>query len=438
MKHIANHPHIEMMLADLLKPNPDNPHKPNRKQKRAFESLIRRVGGNLPIVIDDGCVILVGEARWEAYKALGYTEVPVIRASFLSDNDKLAFVLGEARIPELGEWNDELLQKQLKILFEHDYEIEMTGFTLADLDFSIGDGAPAIAAESVELPAFDAKAISQLGDLWHIGPHRIYCGNSTLMTSYEALLGFERARMVFSDAPYNVRIAGHVSGSENAREFAMASGEMTVPEFTAFLRAVFRCCVMFSTDGSIHYQCMDWRHQREILDAADGVYSKLKQLIVWVKDNGGLGAFYRSRHELIFVFKSGTAKHQNNFGLGETGRYRTNVFEYAGVNTFRKGRDKDLAAHPTVKPLALVMDTILDCSDRGDIILDPFSGSGTTLHAAHRTGRRGAAIEIDPLYVDTSIRRLCEASGLVAMHADGRTFDEVAADRLNNAETGNV
>lgn len=218
----------------------------------------------------------------------------------------------------------------------------------------------------------------------------------------------------------------------------MASGEMTVPEFTAFLRAVFRCCVMFSADGSIHYQCMDWRHQREMLDAADGVYSKHKQLIVWVKDNGGLGAFYRSRHELIFVFKSGTAKHKNNFGLGETGRYRTNVLEYAGVNTFRKGRNKDLAAHPTVKPLALVMDVILDCSDRGDIILDPFSGSGTTLIAAHNTGRRGAAIELDPLYVDTSIRRLCEASGLVAIHADGRTFDEVAADRLNNSENDDV
>jgi DNA modification methylase len=180
---------------------------------------------------------------------------------------------------------------------------------------------------------------------------------------------------------------------------------------------------------------MDWRHAREILDAADGVYDEFKQLVVWVKTNGAMGTFYRSRHELVFVFKAGKGKHTNNFGLGETGRYRTNVVEYAGANTFRKGRAEDLAAHSTVKPTAMVADFLLDCSNRGDLVVDPFIGSGTTLLAAHRTKRRGAGIELDPLYVDTALKRLAAASGLTPVLAgDGRTFDEIAAERLDGQE----
>ena len=253
------------------------------------------------------------------------------------------------------------------------------------------------------------------------------------------MLGGELAAMIFADGPYNVPIVGHVSGLGKVRhrEFAEAVGEMSAAEFTAFLRIVMRNCARFSSRGSIHYHCMDWKHTREILDAADGVYAEFKQLVVWQKDNAGMGTFYRSQHELIFVFKSGGGKHINNFGLGQTGRYRTNVWSYAGANTFRKGRAEDLAAHPTVKNLALVADAILDCSNRGDLILDPFSGSGTTLAAAHHTGRRGAAIELDPLYVDTGLRRLCATSGLTAIHADGRSFDAVAADRTRERETGN-
>jgi DNA modification methylase len=227
-----------------------------------------------------------------------------------------------------------------------------------------------------------------------------------------------------------VPINGHVSISGRQREFVAGAGELSSAEFAAFQRAVFRNCVRFSLSGSIHYQCMDWRHIREILDAADGVYDQFKQLVVWAKTNGSLGTFYRSRHELVFVFKAGKAKHVNNFGLGDTGRYRTNVVEYAGANTFRKGRAEDLEAHSTVKPTAMVADFILDCSNRGDLVVDPFIGSGTTLIAAHRTKRRGAGLELDPLYVDTALRRLTKASGVTPILAgDGRTFDDIAAAR---------
>ena len=204
---------------------------------------------------------------------------------------------------------------------------------------------------------------------------------------------------------------------------------MSPAEFTAFLRAVFRNCVHFSVPASIHYAFMDWRHIRETLDAADGVYAEFKQLIAWVKDNAGMGAFYRSQHELIFVFKSGRGRHVNNFGLGEKGRYRTNVFSYPGVNTFSKTRARDLADHPTVKNSTMIADMLLDCSNRGDLVLDPFSGASTTLLAAHRTGRRGASIEIDPLYVDVGLRRLQDATGLEPTLPDGMTFGEARALR---------
>ena len=293
------------------------------------------------------------------------------------------------------------------------------------------DDKPDTTEAPVELPDPNGVAVSRIGDLWHIGPHRLYCGSAREAESYEVLLGDDRATMVFSDPPYNVKIGGNVSGlgKTKHREFVEASGEMSPGEFTTFLRAVFRHCVRFAVGGSIHYQCMDWRHIREMLDASDGVYTTFKQLVVWNKGSGSMGAFYRSQHELIFVFKSGTEPHINNFGLGEKGRYRTNVWDYPGCSTFGKGRDKDLTDHPTVKNLAMVMDAVLDCSRRGDLILDPFCGSGTTLLAAHRTKRVGAAIELDPLFVDTALRRLAEATGLTPTLSDGRTFDEVAADR---------
>lgn len=348
-----------------------------------------------------------------------------------------AFALAENRIAQLSDWDDKLLADELSVLFEGGYNLEVTGFTTADLDFAIGQDKVEERPEKVELPGPDAQAVSQPGDLWLIGPHRLYCGDARDVASYEALLGDERAGIVFCDPPYNVPIDGFVSGNgrNRHREFVMGAGEMSPAAFTGFLRAIFRMCVRFSSEGSIHYHCMDWRHVRELLDAADGVYAEHKQLVVWDKGNGGQGAFYRSQHELVFVFKSGRGRHVNNFGLGEKGRYRTNVVRYAGANTFRKGRARDLADHSTVKPTALVADFLLDCSHRGDLVLDPCIGSGTTLIAAHKTHRRGAGIELDPLYVDTALRRLSQASGLVPVLAgDGRSFDEVAASRSPEGE----
>lgn len=429
MSNLANHPHIEIAKRTSLKPNPANARKHSPSQIERLARSMDRFDFIEPIIADEEGNIVAGHGRWAAAGARGLEEVPVIRKRFMSEADRRAYAIASNRLAELSEWDEDLLAAELEFLFEQDYDLGVTGFEVSDLDFTVveqtEDQEPA-----VELPC-GTDAVSRPGDLWLIGPHRLYCGNARDAVSYEALLAGELAALVFGDPHYNVQIGRNVSGlgEKTHAEFLEASGEMSEPEFTAFLRAVFRNCVRFSRDGSIHYHCMDWRHMREMLDAADGVYSSFKQLAVWTKSNAGMCAFYRSQHELVFIFKSGTDRHVNNFGLGEKGRHRSNVWAYAGVNTFRKGRDQDLEDHPTVKPLAMVVDTLLDCSNRGDLILDPFSGAGTTLVAAHRTKRRGAAIELDPIYVDTSLRRLAAASGLTPRLADGRTWDQVSVER---------
>lgn len=431
---LSDHPHIEMLAPSSLQQRKHNPRTHNDRQLAKIAASITKFGFVVPVIVDDGLEIVAGHARVTAALSLGLEVVPVIRVDFMTQADKRAFALAENRLAELGSWDKEILAEELRWLDDQHFNLDLTGFDLSDIDFELEEEPDN--AELVELSAADAKAVSRVGDLWTIGAHKLLCGDATLPESYERLLGPDRAAMVFADPPYNVKIAGNVGGLGRfkPREFLQASGEMSKPEFTAFLRCVFRNLVRFSASGSIHYQCMDWRHMAEMLDASDGVYSELKNLVVWNKGVGAMGTFYRSAHELIFAFKSGKGKHINTFGLGEGGRYRTNVWSYPGANTFRKGRKQDLEAHPTVKSLAMVMDAILDCSNRGDLILDPFSGSGTTLIAAHKTRRVGAAIELDPIYVDTGLCRLIAACGQPAVHEDGRTFDAVAEDRRAEAD----
>jgi DNA modification methylase len=250
--------------------------------------------------------------------------------------------------------------------------------------------------------------------------------------AYDRLLAGQRAEMVFTDPPYNVPINGHVSGLGRTRhrEFPMASGEMSEGEFANFLQRVFQLLVDHSAEGSLHFICMDWRHMGETLQAGRATFSEFKNLIVWNKTNAGMGSFYRSKHELVFAWKNGTASHINNFELGQHGRHRTNVWDYAGANTMRPGRLDDLAMHPTVKPVGMVADAIKDCSRRRSIILDPFLGSGTAVIAAERTGRRAYGIELDPAYVDVVIRRWQAYTGKSAeLAVDGLSFDEVERER---------
>ena len=432
---IMNHPRIEMLSTTLLKPNPDNARTHSPRQLAQLRAAIEKLGWLVPIVVDADLMILAGHARYEVAQRMKLDEVPCIKAEHLSEIDKRAFALGENRLAELSGWDEKLLQKELNALFSAGFELEAIGFSTADLEIGpLGSNE----AEEVPIPAVAEFAITRPGDVWRIGPHTIVCGDARDPESFEAGLSDRVADMVFGDLPYNIPVDGFVRGrgaKTRFREFVCASGEMSPAEFTAFQRAIFRNCVRFSKNGSIHFQCMDHRHIREILDAADGVYTEYKQLVVWDKRSGGQGAFYRSQHELIFVFKSGRAKHTNNFGLGQTGRYRTNVWSYPGVNTMGKGRAEELAAHASPKSIPMVMDAIRDCSNPGDLILDPCLGSGVTAIAAHKVGRIGVGIEIDPLYVDVALKRLAAITGLdPILDGDGRTFSQIAAARRGKAE----
>jgi DNA modification methylase len=322
--------------------------------------------------------------------------------------------------------------KELSAL-DLNFDLEITGFETAEIDLLIdGATAPTKADRGDIVPEQQAEAVSRLGDLWLLGDHKLICADACDKASYAELMDGEAARLVFTDPPYNVPIDGHVGGlgAVKHREFKMASGEMSPAEFEQFLKTVFANMAEVSVNGAVHFICMDWRHLAEVMGAAQGIYSGLKNLCVWNKNNGGMGSFYRSKHELVFVYKVGTDPHVNTVELGTHGRYRTNVWDYAGVNTWRAGRDADLEMHPTVKPTALVIDAIKDCSRRGDVVLDAFSGSGTTIIAAHKCRRKARALELDPLYVDVAIRRWQTFTGEAATLAiTGETFAEIADRR---------
>jgi DNA modification methylase len=394
---------LERLPIDQLRPWPRNVRTHSRKQVRQIAESIRRFGFTNPVLIDGENRILAGHGRVEAARELGLATAPCLRIDYMSATEadnKLALNAG---------WDEELLALELKELMEADVDFG-TGFSIAEVDQLIEGLTPTEPGDPADDRLPEPEAVPsrcQPGDLWQLGPHRLICGDALDPRIVADLLDSEKAEMVFTDPPYNVAIDGNVSGLGKVRhrEFAMASGEMTRAEFTAFLSSAFANLVAHSHDGSIHFVCMDWRHMGEMLAAGAANYAELKNMIVWVKDNGGMGSFYRSRHELIFAFKNGTAPHLNSFELGQHGRYRTNVWEYRGVNTLKSGRLEELALHPTVKPVAMIADAIKDVSRRGGIVLDLFGGSGSSLIAAHKTGRRGRVCELDSVYCDRILRR---------------------------------
>lgn len=429
---------IEYRAPDQLKPYPRNARTHSKKQIRQIAESIRQFGFTNPVLIDPEGMILAGHGRAEAARLLDLPSVPCVRIDHMSPEQKRAYILADNKLAQNAGWDEEILAKELQFLLEAeiDLDIGVIGFEAHEIDFLIEGldteepGDPADDA----LPGPPAKEVpvSRLGDLWLLGDHRLLCADATKPEAFERLMNGERAQMVFTDPPYNVPIGGHVSGLGETRhgEFVMASGEMTSGEFSSFLETAFRQLAQHTIDGSIHFICMDWRHMPEMLKAGGAAYSELKNLCVWVKDNGGMGTFYRSRHELVFAFKSGTEPHLNSFELGQHGRYRTNVWQYRGVNTFKAGRMDELCLHPTVKPVAMIADAIKDVSERGALVLDCFGGSGSTLIAAHKTGRRARAIELDPAYVDTIIRRWQTYAKDEAIQAKtGSSFNILASKR---------
>lgn len=425
---------IQYQHVSELRSRSTNARRHSPKQLAQIAASIAHYGFTVPVLVDEERILIAGHGRVEAAKLLGMDEVPTIQLTGLSEAQVRAYVIADNKLTENGSWDQKQLADEFKFLGEldFDFDLSLTGFEVAEIEGLVGSLSMEADDTDTEPENHEGAPVTRLGDMWQIGAHRLICGDSRLPETYAALLGEEKAAMVFADPPYNVKIDGHVCGlgKVHHREFAMASGEMSPEEFTSFLARVFVQLAENSVDGAIHFQCMDWRHAKEILAAGDVGYSELKNICVWSKSNGGMGSLYRSAHELVFVFKSGTAPHINNVELGKNGRYRTNVWSYAGANSFSSTRDQDLSMHPTVKPVAMVADAILDCSRRKDIVLDPFAGSGTTLLAAQKTGRRGYGIELDPIYCDTIVRRMQKTSAADAvLVGNGRTFEGILDDR---------
>lgn len=384
----------------------------------------------LPLVIDADDVVRAGLKRLRVAYELALEDVPTVQVAHLSPEQLRLLTIADNRMVEMSVFDEEALSLELKELdaLKLDFAIELSGFEGAELDHLIDGPISKVPGKADIVPEAQDLAVTQAADVWVLGRHRLVCGDAREPGAYQSLLGDQRARMAFADVPYNVKINGHAGGKGRhaRREFVMASGEMSTDEFTAFVGAAMKAMTAQTLDGSIHYFCIDWRHLPEMLAAGREHYTELKNLAVWVKDNAGMGTFYRSQHELIPIFKHGTAKHLNTFGLGETGRHRTNVLSYPGMNSFGRGRDEALSMHATVKPVALVADLIRDVSRRGDWVLDPFAGSGTTAIAAQKTGRRAALIELDPLYCDVICRRWLSYAGEEAvLEATGALFSVV-------------
>lgn len=401
---------VKYIAISDLKPWARNARTHSKKQVRQIADSIEAFGFTNPILIDERRTILAGHGRVDAARLLGKSEVPCLRLDHMSEAEKRAYVIADNKLALNAGWDDDLLAAELGALMSDDlqFDVGLTGFSIPEIDNLLDAVAPEEGGDPADeaLPG-DVPARVRPGDIWQLGRHRLICGDALDAGTLTFLMDGETATMVFTDPPYNVPIDGHVgnSGKIQHREFAMASGEMSVPEFTRFLEQALCNMADHSVEGSIHFICMDWRHMSEMLAAGQAVYDSLKNLIVWAKDNGGMGTFYRSRHELIFAFKKGDAPHINTFELGQHGRYRTNVWQYRGVNTMRAGRMEELSLHPTVKPVQMIADAIRDVSGRGDIVLDVFGGSGSTLIAAEKTGRCAYLCELDDIYCDRIIAR---------------------------------
>jgi DNA modification methylase len=428
---------VELRPFDTIKPARRNARTHSDKQIEQIASSLRQFGFINPLIVDDEGRIVAGHGRYAAAKLVGLEDVPVIAIADLTEAELRAYALADNKIALNAGWDPEILTIEFEELqaLELAFDLEITGFSTTEIDL-LSPISPE-EAKLEQLPVLEKRATPgvERGDLWLLGKHRLLCGDSRDPVSFRALMGDELARMVFSDPPFNVKIDGHVGGLGKTRhdEFAMATGEMSGPEFTGFLETAFRNAADVSIDGAIHYQCMDWRHIEEMMKAGRAVYSDLKNLCIWAKDNGGMGSFYRSQHELVFVWKVGTAPHLNTVELGRNGRYRTNVWNYRGAS--KTGADAELAMHPTVKPVTMIMDAIKDTSKRGEIVLDPFGGSGSTLIAAEKSKRRARLIEYEPKYCEVTIRRWQKLTRQAAvLEATGETFAEVHARRSAEME----
>ena len=398
-------------IGELL-PDPRNARTHPKRQIEQLKASIKEFGFTNPILADPEGRIIAGHGRLQAAKALEIAQVPTITLSGLSETQKRALRIADNKIALNASWDLEILQQELGELASIDLDVDptLTGFSTGEIDVLLAKSAD---PDDEVIPPAPTTPKTKPGDIWILGEHRIGCGDARNTEFLRRVIG-EGAQVdaAFLDPPYNVRIKGNANPTGRHREFAMASGEMSEANFRSFLADALGAAAGCSRDGAIHFVCMDWRHMDSLLAVGPTVYGELLNLCIWNKSNAGMGSLYRSKHELVFVYRVGMAPHLNMVELGKHGRNRTNVWDYASVSSIRGSRREDLDLHPTVKPVGLVADAIKDVTRHGDLVMDLFLGSGTTLLAAERTGRRFRGLEIDPGYVDVAIERWSARTGL--------------------------
>ncbi len=442
--NVRRPPIVDRPVAELVFDGA-NPRRHTRKQVRQIARSIKAFGFIGAVLIDAGGQLIAGHGRVLAAQLLGMTHVPTIMIEHLTQAQIRAYMIADNRLTENAEWDEQLLAEQLKALsiVDLDFDIEVTGFDMGEIDVMIEGLAPASrgAGDPADaMPDSLAKPqVTRTGDVWVLGPHRVYCGDAWNDSNYFLLMEDRTAEMVFTDPPYNDPIDGYVTGFGKTHhpEFAVASGEMSEAEFTEFLTKILALLSRHSVEGALQFICMDWRHLGELISAARSVQMEFKNLCVWVKENAGQGSLYRSQHELVFVFKNGKKAHRNNILLGQYGRYRTNVWQYRRVNSLSQSAEEGNLSnlHPTIKPVELVADAILDCTARRDVVLDPFLGSGTTVIAAERIGRVCYGMELEPRYVDTIVRRWQAFTGGDAVQeSTSRTFSDIERENHGQAD----
>ncbi len=412
LKNRANH-RLKVVYNPLseLAPDPRNARTHSKKQVEQIAASIRAFGFTNPILADPEGNLIAGHGRLRAARQLGLEQVPVITLSGLSEAQKKALRLADNKIALNAGWDTEILKLELAELSvpEIDIDLTLTGFSMGEIDVLLDES---VDPDDEAIPPVPEQPEVQSGDIWQLGEHRIGCGDGRDVAFLRKVVGEGvSVDCAFLDPPYNVKINGHANAKGRHREFAMASGEMKAPEFQRFLAETLGACAKVSREGAVHFVCMDWRHMDDVMASSAGIYNELLNICVWNKSNAGMGSLYRSKHEMIFVYRVGERAHTNNVELGKHGRNRTNVWDYASVNSMKGSRREDLALHPTVKPVAMVADAICDVTARGDLVLDIFLGSGTSLIAAERVGRAFRGIDIDPAYVALAIQRWSDITG---------------------------
>ncbi|MCA0200480.1 MAG: site-specific DNA-methyltransferase [Proteobacteria bacterium] len=420
---------IEWRLIEQLKPSSRNTRKHSRKQIKLLCEGYRKFGMMTPITIDISGEIICGHARYDAACQLSLKEVPVIVIRHLTEGSKRAYRIADNKIGDLSSFDEKALALEIKSLIEIDtsFKASDTGFDMVDVDLMIQSLEDVkIASSADDMPAPHQLAISRRGERWVLGSHRLMCGDATNLDDCRALIADAQIRQVVTDPPYGCKIDGHVSGLGKVkhREFVMGC-DLSSTELHDLFQTTFANIAAVVCDGCLIFAFIDWRGLREMLNAGIATFTELKNVITWRKVNAGMGSLYRSQTEFITLWKQGKAAHCNNVNLGVK-RYRSNCWTYDGVNSLRAGRNEELSSHPTPKPVQMIADALLDCSERGDAVLDLFAGGGSILIAAEKTGRCAYAMELDPLYCDVAIRRWQKFTGQTAvLENTGESFDEV-------------